>query len=91
MKLAIILLAAYVVDRIVGDPRNLPHPVVYMGKAISSIERLIRRFASAPRALKRAGLLLPLLVAGGAWVLTALLVMLLYKISPGWPGLPKYG
>ncbi|KHL96099.1 cobalamin biosynthesis protein [Paenibacillus sp. IHB B 3415] len=82
MKLAIILLAAYVVDRIVGDPRNLPHPVVYMGKAISATERLIRRFASAPRALKRAGMLLPLLVAGGAWVLTALLVMLFYRISP---------
>lgn len=48
MKLAIILLAAYIVDRIVGDPRSLPHPVIYMGKAITAVERLIRRFAGTP-------------------------------------------
>ncbi|WP_379155162.1 adenosylcobinamide-phosphate synthase CbiB [Paenibacillus sp. sgz5001063] len=82
MTLAIILLAAYVLDRIIGDPRNLPHPVVLMGKAITTIERLIRRFCTQPRALKRAGVLLPLLVAGGAWVLTAVLLYLLSRISP---------
>lgn len=73
-------------DLIVGDPRSLPHPVVYMGKAISAIERLIRRFVLQPRSLKRAGVLLPLLVAGGAWGLTALLVGLLSWVSPwlGW-------
>lgn len=86
MSLALILLAAYMLDLIVGDPRSLPHPVVYMGKAISAIERLIRRFVSQPRSLKRAGVLLPLLVAGGAWGLTALLVGLLSRVSPwlGW-------
>ncbi|WP_342481260.1 adenosylcobinamide-phosphate synthase CbiB [Paenibacillus sp. FSL L8-0340] len=86
MSLALILLAAYMLDLIVGDPRSLPHPVVYMGKAISAIERLIRRFVLQPRSLKRAGVLLPLLVAGGAWGLTALLVGLLSWVSPwlGW-------
>ncbi|MBW4083479.1 adenosylcobinamide-phosphate synthase CbiB [Paenibacillus sp. S150] len=82
MTLAVILFAAYVLDRIVGDPRSLPHPVVLMGKAITAIERLVRRFASQPHALKRAGVLLPLLVAGGAWVLTAVLVWLLSRLSP---------
>ncbi|WP_019912886.1 adenosylcobinamide-phosphate synthase CbiB [Paenibacillus sp. HW567] len=82
MTLAIILIAAYVLDRIIGDPQSLPHPVVLMGKAVSTIERLIRRFCSQPRALKRAGVLLPLLVAGGAWVLTAALVWLLSRVSP---------
>lgn len=66
----------------IGDPQSLPHPVVLMGKAISATERLIRRFCSQPRALKRAGVLLPLLVAGGAWVLTAALVWLLSLVSP---------
>lgn len=91
MSLALILLAAYVLDLIVGDPRSLPHPVVYMGKAISAIERLIRRFVSQPRSLKRAGILLPLLVAGGAWGLTALLVGLLSWVSPGSAGQPGLG
>lgn len=80
--LALILLAAYVLDRMVGDPRSLPHPVVFMGRAITAIERPIRRFAQRPRSLKLAGVLLPLLVAGGAWGLTALIVWLLYQVSP---------
>lgn len=86
MSLALLLIAAYVLDLIIGDPRSLPHPVVYMGKAISALERLIRRWVSQPRSLKRAGVLLPLLIAGGAWVLTALLVGLLYGVTPwlGW-------
>nr|WP_100374609.1 adenosylcobinamide-phosphate synthase CbiB [Bacillus sp. FJAT-45037] len=29
---------AIIMDRIIGDPRNFPHPVVYMGKLISSFE-----------------------------------------------------
>ncbi|OKP68100.1 adenosylcobinamide-phosphate synthase [Paenibacillus sp. P3E] len=83
MKLAIILLAAYVLDRIIGDPRSIPHPVVLMGKAVTALERLIRRSCTQPRTLKRAGILLPLLVAGGAWGGTAALLLLLSRVSPG--------
>ncbi|MFF2908782.1 adenosylcobinamide-phosphate synthase CbiB [Paenibacillus sp. NPDC057934] len=79
---ALILLVAYVIDRIVGDPRALPHPVVGMGKAIKAVERLIRRLVSRPRYLRPAGMLLPLIVAGGAWSLTALLLWLLAMITP---------
>ncbi|QSF47625.1 adenosylcobinamide-phosphate synthase CbiB [Paenibacillus tianjinensis] len=82
MTVALVLLAAYVLDRLVGDPRSLPHPVVLMGKAITALERLIRRFVRQPRSLKRAGVLLPLLVAGGSWLLTAALLWLLSVISP---------
>lgn len=46
MKLAIILLSAYIVDRVVGDPRSLPHPVIYIGKVISALER---GFAASPQ------------------------------------------
>lgn len=82
MTVALLLLAAYVLDRLVGDPRSLPHPVMLMGKAITALERLIRRFVRQPRSLKRAGVLLPLLVAGGSWLLTAALLWLLSEISP---------
>lgn len=60
-----------------------------MGKTVSALERGIRRFAAAPSALKRAGILLPLLVAGGAWVLTALVVMLLARLSPWLAGIAE--
>jgi adenosylcobinamide-phosphate synthase len=82
---ALILLAAYLIDRIVGDPRRLPHPVVGMGKAITAVERLIRSFVTRPSSLRAAGLLLPLIVAGGAWVLTAWLLRLLAEVSPWLP------
>ncbi|AIQ72843.1 MULTISPECIES: adenosylcobinamide-phosphate synthase CbiB [Paenibacillus] len=82
MTIALVLLAAYVIDRIVGDPRNLPHPVIGMGKAITALEWAIRRLWSRPQSLRRAGVLLPLCVAGGAWALTAILLWLLSYISP---------
>lgn len=81
MTVAILLLAAYVLDRLIGDPRSLPHPVVLMGKAISALERAIRRFVRNPRSLKRAGVLLPLLIAGSSWLITAVLLWLLAQIS----------
>ncbi|MEK4140564.1 MULTISPECIES: adenosylcobinamide-phosphate synthase CbiB [unclassified Paenibacillus] len=82
MTIALVLLAAYVIDRIVGDPRNLPHPVIGMGKAITALEWAIRRLWCRPQSLRRAGVLLPLCVAGGAWALTAILLWLLSYISP---------
>jgi len=82
VTIALVLLAAYVIDRIVGDPRNLPHPVIGMGKAITALEWAIRRLWSRPQSLRRAGVLLPLCVAGGAWALTAILLWLLSYISP---------
>ena len=82
MIAALILVAAFVVDLIVGDPRSLPHPVVGMGKAITSIEKAIRRFVSRPRSLRLAGMLLPLTVVVGVWLLTSGLLWLLSLVSP---------
>jgi len=82
MSFSLVLLAAYVLDRMIGDPRSLPHPVIGMGKAITAIERVIRRFVSRPRGLKLAGLFLPLTVVGGTWALTAVLLWLLSLVSP---------
>ena len=39
-----IFFAAFVLDFFLGDPRNLPHPVVYMGRAIGFFEPRFRRF-----------------------------------------------
>nr|WP_245339124.1 adenosylcobinamide-phosphate synthase CbiB [Paenibacillus shirakamiensis] len=72
---------AYGVDRLLGDPRRLPHPVVGMGKAISRIEAAIRRLVP-PHRFKLAGVVLPLLVAGGAFALSLGLIRLLAQISP---------
>lgn len=76
-----VLPVAYALDRLLGDPRWLPHPVVGMGKAIAAIEAAIRRLVQ-PRAYRAAGLLLPLLVAGGSFALTWAVLRLLAQVSP---------
>ncbi|WP_339158986.1 adenosylcobinamide-phosphate synthase CbiB [Paenibacillus sp. FSL W8-0186] len=76
-----VLPVAYALDRLLGDPRWLPHPVVGMGKAIAAIEAAIRRLVQ-PHAYRAAGLLLPLLVAGGSFALTWAVLRLLAQVSP---------
>lgn len=37
------VLGGFVLDAIFGDPLWLPHPVVYMGKVISFLDRSLRK------------------------------------------------
>lgn len=76
-----VLPVAYALDRLLGDPRWLPHPVIGMGKAISRVEAAIRRLFP-PRAYRAAGLLLPLLIAGGSFAVTWAALRLLAGVSP---------
>ena len=65
MRGIVILLAALLLDCILGDPEQLTpvHPVVLMGKGISILERLLRkRFRKDPKGEFRAGILLAILL-----------------------------
>ncbi|WP_239613603.1 adenosylcobinamide-phosphate synthase CbiB [Cohnella mopanensis] len=42
---AAIILAAYAIDLLIGDPRAIPHPVVGMGYAIRKLEQPMRHIA----------------------------------------------
>ena len=37
------VILGWLLDRIFGDPVNLPHPIVYFGKAIAVFERWLNR------------------------------------------------
>ena len=44
------VLGGFVLDAVFGDPAWLPHPVVYMGKAISALEKGLRaRLPKTPK------------------------------------------
>jgi adenosylcobinamide-phosphate synthase len=62
---------AICVDILLGDPHWLPHPVVAVGKLISTLERFLRR---RMKNLRKAGVVLGLavilLTAGAAWLLS---------------------
>jgi adenosylcobinamide-phosphate synthase len=82
METALLLVLAYTLDRIVGDPRWIPHPVVGMGKAILVVEKGLRwiigflrqRGPVSDGAIRLLGCLLPLTVVVGVYGLTALVV-----------------
>lgn len=44
----LVIFSAYVLDLLLGDPRWLPHPVVWMGNAISFFEKRFRRWIADP-------------------------------------------
>lgn len=73
--------AAYLVDLAVGDPKWIPHPVVLIGKVIERMEYLMRYAAKSPFSLKAAGVLTAVIVAGGSWFLTFLLIRWSYKVN----------
>lgn len=77
-----ILLAAYLLDLIIGDPRWIPHPVIGMGKAISGLERMIRKKVTTDRGLIAAGFLFPLVIVTGSFVLTWAFLKLLFYVHP---------
>lgn len=88
MEWAMILLAAYILDRLVGDPRWLPHPVVGMGKSISLLEkglcRLMRLLRweneTHHRHIRLLGLLFPVVIVVGVY----LAVFFIVQFVSGW-------
>lgn len=77
-----LIIAALVLDLLLGDPRSLPHPVVLMGKAITWCEKRIRHFCSSSRSLRWGGALLVLVIVGGTYLLVWGLLRLCFAIHP---------
>lgn len=66
-----VLLPAVVLDLLLGDPHWMPHPVRWMGRTISALERLLRRLFPKTAAGERGAgivlaLALPALFGGGS-------------------------
>ena len=68
-----ILAAAFLLDLAIGDPRWLPHPVRIIGSAITRTEAALRTFFKTPSQEKAAGVILALLIALAAFLVTALI------------------
>ena len=48
MTVAAAALCGFVIDLFLGDPAWMPHPVVFMGRCISALEKLLRRQRRSP-------------------------------------------
>ncbi|MGI6436052.1 MAG: adenosylcobinamide-phosphate synthase CbiB [Syntrophomonadaceae bacterium] len=71
-----IILAALILDLLVGDPRWLPHPVIGIGLLIRKGEAAVRSLARSPGALKLGGSLMVLLIVAGTYLITWLIITL---------------
>ena len=77
----------FIIDLIVGDPHSIPHPVIFIGKLISAIEKVVRKiFPKTVRGENVAGGVLWLLVIVISTAVPALLLWLSYGLNT-WLGL----
>jgi adenosylcobinamide-phosphate synthase len=74
-----IILAAFILDFFLGDPAVLPHPVIYMGKAIELSERWFRKYI---KHLIISGFLFSCFLILSTWILTFILIQLCINIHP---------
>lgn len=75
----LVIPAAFALDALVGDPRSLPHPIRWMGRAITWAEPFFRRLFA--RELL-AGQLFAVSLILGCWALAALVVAAAYRLHP---------
>ena len=77
----------FVLDCLFGDPAWLPHPVVYMGKAISALEKRLRAcLPKTPQGELLGGAIVAFCLPVGTFLLTSLVCLGAARISP-WLGL----
>ncbi len=70
---SLIIVYAYLLDLLLGDPRWLPHPVKGIGLLIKFLEKIIRRFTKTDKHRKVGGIILLLTVV-------CIVVVLIYAI-----------
>ncbi len=81
------VLGGFVLDCLFGDPAWLPHPVVYMGKAISALEKRLRaRLPKTPQGELLGGAIVAFCLPVGTFLLTSLVCLGAARVSP-WLGL----
>lgn len=77
-------LTGYLADLLIGDPHNIPHPVVAVGKLISFLERKLLKTGEEKRSPHRetaGGLLMCVTVVFAVVMLTTLLTFGAYRIN----------
>jgi adenosylcobinamide-phosphate synthase len=76
------LWTALLLDIAVGDPQWLPHPVRFIGLAVSKLENFVRRWARSERSLRMGGAFLTLTVVVGSFFVTWLVLAICSFIFP---------
>ena len=77
------VLGGFLLDALFGDPAWLPHPVVYMGKAISKLEKFLRpRLPKTPQGELLGGAIVAFCLPVGTFLLTGLVCWGAARLHP---------
>ena len=77
------VLGGFVLDALFGDPAWLPHPVVYMGMAISKLEKFLRpRLPKTPQGELLGGAIVAFCLPVGTFLLTGLVCWGAARLHP---------
>lgn len=76
-----VLVLAYILDLVFGDPERFPHPVRWIGSFIAVFEKALRRFAKASFGQRACGVMLTAVTVVLVYGVTALLLYAAESIS----------
>ncbi len=83
MRIILLMLGGFILDGIFGDPAWLVHPVVIMGKAITALEKFLRkRLPNTSEGERLGGRILAMALPVGTLLITGGVCWLFYRISP---------
>ena len=83
MRIVLLMLGGFILDGIFGDPAWLVHPVVIMGKAITALEKFLRkRLPNTPEGERLGGRILAMALPVGTLLITGGVCWLFYRVSP---------
>ncbi|MBI5042327.1 MAG: cobalamin biosynthesis protein CobD [Nitrospirae bacterium] len=74
-------ITAYLLDIVIGDPKWFPHPVRYIGRGISLLEKISLKFASAPIRKRGAGIITVVIVISSTYLIAFFLIKAFYSIN----------
>lgn len=75
-----VCIGAFVLDVLLGDPVNWPHPIRWIGNTISRSEKMLRRWFTSPSQLYIAGALLWIIVVGSSAAVTWFAIWAAFQI-----------
>lgn len=79
------MIMAFILDIIIGDPKGITHPVVFIGKAIERLERMLRKLVSPVIGLRASGVILTIIVILGTYASMWFVITGAERINP-WLG-----
>lgn len=76
-----LIFIGYFLDIIFGDPYWIPHPIIFIGKSINRLEKLLRGYFDKDKKARMGGVILAIVVITGSYLITFSILYIIRKHS----------